>query len=404
MGSKLPKVYLYEVPRKDGSVAYKIQWREPIARNQRAETYEDKDEALRRKAILEGEMAKGIHKEVAPGRIKYGDYWNETYLPEHIERNLSPKAAAGYKRYGQRNILPFLAETYLSDINKSVVVKWSHWAQDQGFALSTIEYAFVVLRSSLTYAADIHDLIPENPIQGKKFVQGLLPKRAKKREISILTPEQISMLSDAVRPRYKALVMVLGFLGLRPGEAIGLRIGDLNLTEGYLMVRRSVVSVEGKMTANDTTKTYKTRRVNLPPSMVDALIEHITNFVDEPTDENALVFCGERLKRYLNTTYLRTIIHDAGQRLGLKVTTYDLRHSATVNAMNATGGDTKWVTEQFGNSVETMLSTYHHITQDVAASHLTSIEGLITASQIATLPSESPQGGNDGSDRSGEGL
>jgi integrase len=58
------------------------------------------------------------------------------------------------------------------------------------------------------------------------------------------------------------MVLALGVLGLRPGEAIGLRVGDLDLDHQTLTVRRSVVDVGRKM-VEDATKTGNHRVVPL---------------------------------------------------------------------------------------------------------------------------------------------
>jgi integrase len=45
-----------------------------------------------------------------------------------------------------------------------------------------------------------------------------------------LTPAEVATLADAIQPRYRALVLVGAYGGLRIGELAGLRIHDLRHT------------------------------------------------------------------------------------------------------------------------------------------------------------------------------
>ena len=65
--------------------------------------------------------------------------------------------------------------------------------------------------------------IPQSPCRDIR-----LP-RVEREEMRFLTPEEIRRLADAIGPRYRGLVLVMAYGGLRWGEAAGLRVPRLHL-------------------------------------------------------------------------------------------------------------------------------------------------------------------------------
>jgi integrase len=57
------------------------------------------------------------------------------------------------------------------------------------------------------------------------------------------TVQEVYDLADAMQPRYRALVLMAGFLGLRWGELIGLHRRDIDLDRGAVRVRRAVAEL-----------------------------------------------------------------------------------------------------------------------------------------------------------------
>ena len=49
--------------------------------------------------------------------------------------------------------------------------------------------------------------------------------------------------------RFRTFVLVLGYCGLRFGEAAALRVGDVNLASRRIRVSRSVTNVTGKVSS-----------------------------------------------------------------------------------------------------------------------------------------------------------
>ena len=78
-------------------------------------------------------------------------------------------------------------------------------------------------------------MIPRNPCDTVE------KPRAPRREIAALTPDQARLLLEAAKgDPLEALYLLAVTTGLRSGELLGLRWGDLDLDAGRLQVRRQL--------------------------------------------------------------------------------------------------------------------------------------------------------------------
>jgi integrase len=71
-------------------------------------------------------------------------------------------------------------------------------------------------------------------------------------EIRFLDAEQVAALANAIHDRYRALIWTLAYAGLRPGEAVALRVRDLDLLKGEINVSRAVSEVGGRLIEGST--------------------------------------------------------------------------------------------------------------------------------------------------------
>jgi integrase len=69
--------------------------------------------------------------------------------------------------------------------------------------------------------------------------------KVEREEMRFLTPAQVATLADAIDPRYRALVLVGAYGGLRIGELAGLRRSRVDLLRGTVTVAEIVVEVRG---------------------------------------------------------------------------------------------------------------------------------------------------------------
>jgi integrase/recombinase XerD len=170
---------------------------------------------------------------------------------------------------------------------------------------------------------------------------GLLPRGKRRATPFLCSNEQVRSLMAAARdipsPRRalttEAIIGLLAASGLRVGEALALDRGDVNLTDGVLIVRHA--------------KFDKRRLVPLLPSCVGALRVYATRRDELIPRAGPAFFASPTAKRVHHCNFSATF-HALVSELGLEVRpscrarVHDLRHSFAVSVLtrwNAEGAD-----------------------------------------------------------------
>ncbi|MDV7245503.1 MULTISPECIES: tyrosine-type recombinase/integrase [Rhodococcus] len=246
----------------------------------------------------------------------------ERWLDQSASR-LKASTMDGYRRYGQL-IVEGLGPVALATLSPSQVRQWladldpKYPTRNAG--------AYSLLRTVMNTAVE-DGLIPANPCR----VRGGATKHRKHEPVT-LSPSDIRAVARSVPvERWRALVLLLGFSGLRFGEARALRRRDLTLTDAEcsVHVRRATVRA-GKGFITDRPKTPAAlRTVPLPHELRRVLEDHIAEYAEAGAD--GLVFPapgGGHAHRQPFANALRKGAESVGFPT-LRV--HDLRHSALTN-------------------------------------------------------------------------
>ena len=86
------------------------------------------------------------------------------------------------------------------------------------------------------------------------------------------TGDEVWQLADAIHDRFRALVLVASFVGLRWGELVGLRRA--------VHVVRQLIEDNGKLIEGPTKTTAGVRVVAIPPAVIGDLERHLELYVD----------------------------------------------------------------------------------------------------------------------------
>ena len=168
-------------------------------------------------------------------------------------------------------------------------------------------------------------------------------KRAKERVY--LDDAQLARLAREAGS-HRALVLVLGYCGVRWGEAIGLRVKDVDFDRGRLAIEQNAVQVNGRMHIG-TPKSHAARSVPFPAFLKPALQEQCRDKLP-----SALVFPGTDggyLRRPSTSASSNSWWMGAVRRSGVPhLTLHDLRHTAASLAISA-GANVKSVQRMLGH-------------------------------------------------------
>lgn len=250
---------------------------------------------------------------------------------------------------------------------------------EDGLSPRTVRYIHVTLHKALKQAV-ADGLIPRNATEAVK------PPQVRKEEIRPLTAEQVKILFEAVRgDRLETLYILAFHTGLRQGELLGLKWGDVDVEAGTLQVRRTLTTAKGGPELR-APKTKSTRRtVKLSPTALEALRSHLERQLREINQagdlwrENGLIFAsqsGEPLKRHYITTHLFKPLPKRARLPQIRF--HDLRHTCATLLL-IKNVNPKVVSEMLGHSsIAITLDTYSHVLPNMQSEAAIAMEDALT--------------------------
>jgi integrase len=291
------------------------------------------------------------------------DEWAEEWLRTTL--HLEPKTLAGYESILRSRLLPRFATTRVDAITQLDVRRFVAELVDAGDAPGTVRNTFNVLRLVVATAAG-SGALPTNPCTGVR-----LP-RSRRQEMLFLEPPQLLMLADAITPRYRALVLVAGYTGLRAGELGALRVGRIDLIRRTVAVHESLADVKGELVFGPT-KTHASRTVALPPFLCRTVGEHL---VEHPPFADGLVFTSPTGLPLRHNLFYARHFKPAVARAGLSsaLRFHDLRHTCAAMLI-AQGAHPRAMMERLGHSsIEVTLDRYGHLFPSLDAALVDGLE------------------------------
>ncbi|WP_137810036.1 MULTISPECIES: site-specific integrase [unclassified Gordonia (in: high G+C Gram-positive bacteria)] len=244
----------------------------------------------------------------------YADRWHAETVNRH-----KPRTRVLNRGYLDNVIFPGLGDRALKSLTVSDIREWHAGLEDYPTRNAN---AYSLLRTILNQAVD-DEILDANPARVKRAAV-----KHRKSEPIALSPAEIRALAAAITARYKALVLLGGFSGLRFGELTALRRSDLDMSEDGLAVtvRRAVVRVDGEFVVDRPKSRAALRTVPLPEGLRPALVEHLETYALPgqdgllfPTSGGAIVFAAT-----FKYSFTR-----AAEKIGKPaLTPHMLRHSA----------------------------------------------------------------------------
>ena len=265
---------------------------------------------------------------------------------------------------------------------------------------TTVRRVHATLRSALTSARKAR-LVAYNAASDAEL-PNVRPAKVRPWEAD----ELATFLDHSASHRLGALYEVMAFTGLRRGEACALRWADVNLTQGYIVVRSQLVEVRGQVIeGKPKTRSGEDRRVDIGQRTIGALMAH--RFAQDAEraqwgsgyTEGGRVFAREDgtdlSPGQVTKTFLR-LSEAAGLR---QVRLHDLRHGAA-SLMLAGGVDVAVVSKRLGHSsVRLTVDTYSHLLEGVGRGAADAAEAMVrprTVTSGPNAPTSRPQRpGND---------
>jgi integrase len=323
------------------------------ARHTAPRTFPSKGDATRYLTQVEADLLRGVWTDPRLARTTFGEWvdrWQQT------AGDLRPGTRVLYGYLLRRFLLPAFGSMALGKLDALNVRAWLGGLHQAGEVTpTTIAKAYRLLRSILNAAVEA-GYLARNPCA----IKGAgIERAAEMRHVSI---PQLTALAEAVPARYRALILVAGFGGLRWAELVGLRRRHVDLAGAKLHVVEQAAEVAGKFIVGPPKTEAGRRVVTLPALAVAALAEHLDRYAAPGPD--GLVFLSARGKYLARSSFRRLVWLPAVQQVGLDgLRVHDLRHTAATLAA-AAGATTKELMERMGHTSPGVALRYQHVMAD----------------------------------------
>ncbi|HUP71022.1 MAG TPA: site-specific integrase [Acidimicrobiales bacterium] len=190
-----------------------------------------------------------------------------------------------------------------------------------------------------------------------------------------------------IDPRYRALVLVAAYTGLRAGELIALRRKHVDLLRRTITVVEQVQSISGRHVTSTPKSSASRRSVSLPAFVTAALDEHLSAYA-EPGAQG-LVFPAPEGGFLRPENFRKRVWKPATVAAGVApLRVHDLRHTCASLAI-AAGADVKVLQRMLGHaSAALTLDRYGHLLPGQArsvADRLDEMAQRATPAPIATV-------------------
>lgn len=365
---------IYERNKKDGTTAYRCQISVPGGR--RSFTAPSEREAKRWLRQANADAASG---RLAPKRPPtLSGYLTVTWLPS-ITDKIKPRTVVSYRLAAGR-VPGWLAEMRLDELKPAHFQRFYNELTAAGKAPRTVRQTHMVLHKALQDALPL-DLVNRNPTDGAR-----LP-RIPQTEVPWYTDEQLVQLFDATATdRFHALWVILGTLGLRLGEALGLKWDDIDWQRGTLSVVRKLERDRdsGELLLSELKTRNSRRTLPLGGIGIKALkAHHDRQDFERRTRADAWQERGLVFSTVFGGPLDQTRIHEqwtpAVQKAGLpRYKPHALRHSVASNLVRS-GCDIFRVAQLLGHRNATMVvQVYGHLRPDDHHEAAAMMEALLT--------------------------
>lgn len=350
--SAMPIPFKYEM--KNGDIRWRIRFRTANNRSTDKSGFRTKGDAVawwRENGTL---IDRGVLLTASGGKTRM-ELLIESYLSD--KAGLSPSTIARKESQAKNYVRPYWTGWQVGAITKREVGRWVDWMEeDRGAGAATIKKCHEILVTVMRIAVE-DGLIARNPAVGAR-----LPKQTPSVH-PYLTFEELGELRDAIDPRYRTMLVMLAFTGLRIGEASALKVKHIDFERKRMSIYEAHAVTGGVIRAADA-KGHRLRSVPFSEILVDPLRDQVKG-----KGRDALVFPSPGGYALRHDTWrprffrraIDTINKERRARAASSgetfqsfpdVTPHGLRHTAASLAIKA-GGNVKSVQKLLGHSSAT---------------------------------------------------
>lgn len=282
-----------------------------------------------------------------PTFADYAEVWMQ-------QRDLKPRTMEAYQHILDEHLIPAWGTVRIDRITVTKVKGW--YATLDASKPTMRAHTYGLLRTMLQTAYQ-DDIIAANPC---RIRGGGQVKRTTK--TAIPTAEQVQALADGMpSAKYKTMVLVAAWCGLRFGELTELRRHDVLFDADIpvvIAVRRGVARVGGDFVVGTPKSEAGVRDVVIPPHIRPDLAAYLATVSKAP---DTLLFPGSRNGSHMAPSSLYKPFYRVREALSLDALRWhDLRHFSGTTAAQ-TGATLAEIMGRLGHSTSQAALRYQHV-------------------------------------------
>jgi len=298
------------------------------------------------------------------------------WLDDSVKPKVRPNTYYSYEGHVRLYLKPELGHIQLAKLSPQQVQSFMRTQLDIGRSPRLVKYLRTVLRVALNQALK-WNLVARN-------VATLVdPPRYIQPEVVPFSSDQVKDFIAAIRgDRLETLFLLMLTMGLRKGEALGLRWEDVHLDSNLICIQNSLQRIDKKLQLVELKTTRSRRSLSVPETIVSALRSHRVKQLEDK------MLAGERCKesRLVFATSLGTPLNPRNvlrsfHRLLSKAKipqqgVHNLRHSCA-SLLLQQNVHARTIIEVLGHSrIGVTMDTYSHVmpqTMQAAAEVMNSV-------------------------------
>lgn len=328
---------------------WQVRYRDPNTGQLRSaeETYATKTDAEVALTHIEADITRGQWADPDAGKVQFGEYAT-AWLKD---RKLAARSRERHESVIRLHLLPTFGERPLSSITTGQVRAWRTACLTRT-GEPTVVKAYQIMRAILNTAVD-DELIRRNPCRIKGADSYDVPERP------VLTVAEVYAVADGIASRYRLLVLLAAFTGLRFGELASLRRRDIDTANATLTVRRAQAEMQtGALFDKAPKSDAGIRPVAFPTELLPDVERHLGGFAGAGRDGH--VFVGPQGGQLRRSNFRDDWI-DARTKAGITAAVHfhDLRH--TGNTLAASGASLRELMTRMGHSTPRAALIYQHM-------------------------------------------
>lgn len=246
-----------------GGKRYRVRYRRPDGRQTDKWGFRTKREAQAFAATVEVSKLRGEYVAPSLGKATVGEL-----VTAWLERKEATTRTSYYRTLPsawKNHVAPTWERVAVAKVDRLDVEEWVAEMRSAELSATVVKRAHGVLCGILDDAVKT-GRISVNPARG--LDRGTLPRKTGRRRV-YLTAEDVARLA-AECGEHETLILTLAYTGIRPGEAVALKVGDVDFERRRLQIHSNAVELGNTFDVGPT-KTYHRRSVPVPEFVLDRI-------------------------------------------------------------------------------------------------------------------------------------